>query len=53
MVNSTELHIVREVPGEGTGDVCYQTHDGRWWKPWDGIDKTGEEVRKKENNVMK
>lgn len=50
---NTELKIVREKAGRGTGDKLLQTEDERWWEPWDGIEKTGEEVRTKTNGTLK
>ncbi len=41
------LKIVRQELGKFTGDILYQTEDGQWWKPWDGQDRTGQEVRTK------
>ncbi len=38
--------IVRTELGEGTGDMRYQTNDGKWWKKWEGEDiRTGDEIR--------
>lgn len=50
MVGSEEIRIiagsqiVREKSGSGTGDIDYQTADGRWWQKWDGTVKTGQQV---------
>jgi hypothetical protein len=49
----TELKIIREIAGRGTGDRLLQTEDSRWWERWDGIVKTGEEVRTKTNGHLK
>ena len=39
--------IVCRKLGMQTGDVLYQTADGRWWGKWKGCDiKTGEEIKK-------
>jgi hypothetical protein len=46
MVLSDDLsYVVRTELGEQTGDRYYQTADGRWWKDWDGVTRTGEEVK--------
>ena len=38
--------IVRTELGEGTGDMRYQTSDGKWWKKWEGeLVGTGDEIR--------
>jgi hypothetical protein len=37
--------VIRTEPGEKTGERYYQTADGRWWKDWDGVTRTGEEVK--------
>ncbi len=37
--------IVRTEYGPGTGDEKVQTTDGRWWVKWDGIDRTGQELK--------
>ena len=49
----TSLRIVRTELGEKTGEEYYQTEDGRWWKQWDGIDRTGEELRTKIGDIVK
>jgi len=43
--NHPRICIVNTRMGPSTADVEYQTVDGRWWKKWDGIVKTGQEVR--------
>ena len=37
--------VIRTELGEGTGDEYWQTADGQWWENWDGIEKTGQEVK--------
>ena len=38
--------IVKTELGEGTGDMRYQTNDGKWWTKWHGEDiGTGDEIR--------
>jgi len=37
--------IVRTILGPRTGDEEHQTADGRWWRNWDGQDRTGQEVK--------
>ncbi len=49
----TELKIIREKMGRGTGDRLLQTEDGRWWERWDGVVKTGEEIRIRTNGTLK
>ncbi len=54
MVNGDNtLKIVKTEYGQGTGESYWQTEDGRWWKNWDGIDRTGEEVRTMIGDVVK
>ena len=54
MVSSTELKIIKRKLGRGTGDILYQTEDGRWWEPWQGeIVGTGDEIRTKTNGTLK
>ena len=55
MVNNgyNSLRIVRTELGERTGEQYYQTDDGRWWEDWDGIDRTGEELRTKISDIVK
>ncbi len=50
---STELKIVKEFCGVGTGDRIYQTEDGSCWKTWDGITRTGESLGQKTNGHIK
>ncbi len=47
MVNNKDYSnaIIRTEYGPGTGDETYKTADGRWWRDWDGIDRTGQEVK--------
>lgn len=49
---NTSLKIVRTELGEKTGEEHYQTEDGRWWEKWDGVDRTGEEVRTKIGSIV-
>lgn len=43
--------VIRRELGRGTGDVLYQTVDGRWWKEWRGERiGTGEEVKQLQLN---
>lgn len=37
--------VVRIELGEGTGDEYCQTADGKWWEKWDGVTRTGQELR--------
>jgi len=37
--------IIHTEYGPGTGDETHKTADGRWWKIWDGIDRTGQELK--------
>lgn len=55
MVNNGEntLRIVRFEPGEKTGESYYQTNDGRWWEDWDGVTRTGEELRTRIGDIVK
>ena len=42
--------VVRTKLGRQTGDVLYQTVDGRWWKRLEGEGlQTGEEIRRLES----
>lgn len=49
----TSLKIINERLGNGTGEKYYQTKDGRWWRPWDGIVRTGEQVKTKIGDCLK
>jgi len=52
--NDNSLIIIRRELGKGTGDILYQTADGRWWeKAWDGQIRTGQEVRTEVNGKLK
>ena len=43
--------VIHRKLGRGTGDVLYQTVDGRWWKEWRGEQVgTGEEVKQLQLN---
>jgi hypothetical protein len=45
--NESAYVIVRKKLGSGTGDIFYQTIDGRWWEKYRGQRlQTGEEIRK-------
>lgn len=50
MVNDKDYSdvVIRRELGKGTGDMLYQTCDGRWWKEWDGQTRTGQEVKQLE-----
>jgi hypothetical protein len=48
----TSLRIVRTESGEKTGEQYYQTEDGQWWKDWDGVTRTGEELRTKIGDIV-
>ena len=48
-----EQRIVKTKLGKNTGESYWQTGDGRWWKNWDGIDRTREEVCTKVGNIVK
>ena len=43
--DSSHTTIIRTELGKQTGDVYCQTADGQWWKTWDGVVRTGEEVK--------
>jgi len=45
--DGTKLKIIKEELGKNTGDVLFQTEDGRWWKVWDGIIRTGQDIKTK------
>jgi len=43
--NNEPYQVIRTKLGNSTGEVLYQTTDGRWWKKYDGGDVgTGDEV---------
>lgn len=47
MVNDEDYSdvIVRTELTGRTGEERWQTADGRWWRKWDGIVRTGQEVK--------
>lgn len=47
MVNDNDNSglIVKTRFGPYTGDESYQTIDGCWWSKWDGVVRTGQELR--------
>ena len=46
------MKIIRTELGGNTGDEYYQSSDGRWWEKWDGIDRTGEVLKTKREDII-
>jgi len=46
-INEETNIIIKTQLGKYTGDIIYQTADGRYWKKWRGETlHTGEEIKK-------